>query len=270
LAAVTDFFFCIPVQSKRIGGDWSRVEAVLDRTLQSIYNQTDQDFTILVACHEIPDSRFADRENLHFLTVDHPAFRDAEIARADRNLKMRRCAAEIHQRGGGYMFGVDYDDLVSNRIVQYVREHDHPYGYYMPRGFEGDAVARVIWDLPAYERLGPAFYQCCGTCAIFRFSADDLPSSFEDTTPRTFDSFCSHHHVWKERSEELGRPLAPLPFPGTIYVADPGMQMSALTGERGPRMRLNMVLGHRRPMTDAQVIEFGLGEPPNEAQTPSS
>ena len=257
---MTDFFFCIPVQSKRIGGDFDRVEAVLNRTLRSIYNQTDQDFTILIACHEIPDTDFADRENLHFLTVDYPVFRDPELTRADRNLKMRRCAVEMHQRGGGYMFGVDYDDLVSNRIVQFVRENEHPYGYIMPVGFEGDAVSRVIWDLPGSKRIGPRFCQCCGTCAILRFSADDLPSSFDDTAPHTFDSFCSHHHIWEERSRDLGRPLAHLPFPGTIYVADPGMQMSALTGERGPRMRLNQLLGHRRPMTEAQVAEFGLGD----------
>jgi hypothetical protein len=257
---MTEFFFCIPLKSKRFGDDWERVESLLDRTLRSIFNQTNQDFTVLVACHEVPDSEFSGRENLHFLTLDHPIFRDSEIARADRNLKMRRCAIEIHQRGGGYMLGVDYDDLVSNRIVQYVRENEHPYGYLMPSGYEGEVETKMIWPLPASRRVGPSFDKCCGSCAVLRFSPEDLPSSFDDTTPHVFDSFCSNHQLWEQRSAELGRPLAPLPFPGAIYVVDSGMQMSRLIGDRGPRMRLNQMLGRRRPMTEAQLREFGLAE----------
>lgn len=260
LDAMTEFFFCIPLKSKRIGDDWERVEWLLDRTLRSIFNQTDQNFTVLIACHEIPDSEFADRENLHFLPLNFPVFRDSELARADRNLKMRRCAVEIHGRGGGYMLGVDYDDLVSNRIVQYVRENEHPYGYVMPTGFEGAAETKTMWPLPASRRLGPSFDKCSGTCAVLRFSPDDLPSSMDDVAPHTFDSFCSNHQLWETRSAALGRPLAPLPFPGAIYVIDSGMQMSRWTGDRGPRMRLNKIIGRQRPMTRAEIREFGLDE----------
>ena len=257
---MTGFFFCIPLKSKRIGDDWNRVETIFDRTLRSIYNQTDQDFTVLVACHEIPDTEFASRENLHFLTVDHPVFRDREIARADRNLKMRRCAVEMHRLGGGYMFGVDYDDLVSNRIVEYARDVDDPHGYIMSTGFEGLVETRMIRDFPVSKRIGPAFHKCCGTCAILRFSPDDLPASFDDTSPHVFDSFCSQHAQWQQRSEEMGRPLAPLPFPGAIYVVDTGIQLSRWANNRGPRMRLNEMLARLRPMSDAEVAEFGLGE----------
>ena len=257
---MTGFFFCIPLKSKRIGDDWSRVEEVFDRTLRSIFNQTDQDFTVLVACHETPETEFADKANLHFLTLDHPVFRDREIARADRNLKMRRCAVEVHRLGGGYMFGVDYDDLVSNRIVQYARQADHPFGYIMHTGFEGQVETKMLRNLPASERIGPAFHRCCGTCAILRFAPEDLPASFDDTSPHVFDSFCSQHAQWQERSAEMGRPLAPLPFPGAIYVVDTGIQLSRWANNRGPRMRVNEFIGRSRPMTAAELTEFGLGE----------
>lgn len=253
------FFFCIPLKSKRIGDDWVRVEEVFGRTLRSIFNQTDQDFTVLVACHEKPATEFADRDNLHFLTLDHPVFRDREIARADRNIKMRRCAVEVHRLGGGYMFGVDYDDLVSNRVVRHARETDHPHGYIMHSGFEGLVETRLLRDLPAKKRIGPAFNQCCGTCAILRFSPDDLPSSLDDTSPHVFDSFCSQHGQWQQRSEAMGRPLAPLPFPGAVYVVDTGIQLSRWAKNRGPRMRLNEFLSRPRPMSDAEIAEFGLG-----------
>ncbi len=255
---MTGFFFCIPLKSKRVGDDWVRVEQVLDRTLHSIFNQTDDNFTVFVACHDVPETSYSDRPNLRFLQLDHPVLRDPELMRADRNLKMRRCAAEVRREGGGYMFGVDYDDLVSNRIVQFVRNDQDPHGYLLTTGYEGAAETGTVWCLPAVNRLGPAFDKCCGTCAIFRFAPEDLPERHDDAGPHVFDRFCSNHAKWEERSLELGRPLSALPFRGAIYVVDSGMQISRWSGNRGPRMRLNEMLGRKRPMTAAERSEFGL------------
>lgn len=255
---MTDFFFSIPLKSMRVSDDWRRVEAVFNRTLKSIFNQTDQDFAVLVAYHEIPDHAFKDRDNIFFLPVAYPVFKDHELMFADRNLKERVLAAEIRRRGGGYMFTVDYDDLVSNRIVEHVHTDRNPHGYILHHGYECEFNRGVVRRLPGVPAIGPLFYEVCGTCAIIRFTPEDLPIDMDDTAPRVFDQFCSNHQLWEKRARALGRPLAPLPFPGVLYIVDTGMSLAQFSGMRGPRMRLNEILARERPISPKEMVEFGI------------
>ena len=47
-------YFVIPLMSRKAANDWEMVSMLFNRTLWSCYNQTDPDFKILIACHEIP------------------------------------------------------------------------------------------------------------------------------------------------------------------------------------------------------------------------
>ena len=45
-------YFGIPLRSKETSNNWDKVTEFFNRTLWSVYNQTDPDFRIIVACHD--------------------------------------------------------------------------------------------------------------------------------------------------------------------------------------------------------------------------
>ena len=65
-------YFGVTLRSRASAKNWNNVEKDFNRTLRSLYNQTDPDFRIIVACHDIPrlDGKYDDR--VEFLVTDIP------------------------------------------------------------------------------------------------------------------------------------------------------------------------------------------------------
>lgn len=209
--------FCIPLLSRRVASDWQMVTTLFNRTLWSCYNQTCPEFRIIVACHEIPklDKRYDDR--VEFIQVDAPIPRTQHEKMIDKGYKTHTCAMRLRELGGGYGMLVDADDLVSNRLAQYVHDMPDENGFYIKSGyvyFVGDSYMKKLDKFSS------------GTAFIVNYAVEDLPDAYPEVmTDNNNENEClmrKKHGSVAEECAKAGRPLRPLPFRAAVYVLGSG------------------------------------------------
>jgi hypothetical protein len=176
----------------------------------------------------------------------------------DKRSKKIMLAEEICRRGGGYLMLLDSDDLVSNRLAEFVMQRDNKRGYVVDQGYIYDAHLRRLTRVCDFDRI-------CGSSAILYLSPADCRDPQFSWREYVGDTW---HAEFRTTSADLGRPLEPLPFPAAIYVANNGENHSA--GARGMRANLRAkALGARElaferirkdePEVEAVILdEFGL------------
>ncbi len=251
-------YFGIPLRSKAASQNWDNVTKVFNRTLNSVYSQTDPDFKIYVACHDIPvlDRVYDDR--VRFLVSDQDTPKTKEEMLLDKGWKISMIAECIREEGGGYIMLVDSDDLVSNRIAEYVNSHPRCNGYLSKYGYvynEGSDYMQTVRNL----------HKLCGSCSIVYYSVDDLP----DQMPETFydDTLVDKwvirkaHCVIPDYLKEHGRELSTIPFPTTVYVRNTGDNHSMLGGnDFSWKRNLSFLLKPRISISGDKGKEFGFPE----------
>ena len=245
-------YFGIPLKARKVSADWDRVTELLDNTLRSIFNQSDPDFKVFVACHDVPEVRHRDDPRLEFLPVDFapPIFRDEQMV--DKHRKREVIGSRLRAEGGGYMMFVDADDLVSNRIAAYVHRDQAPRGYVITDGYELD-FAR--WRV----RIAPRFNYLSGTMAVVKWAPEELPETpLGQETSRLRDILNCPHPTWRRVFEERGRPLKALPFRGAMYVMNTTENWSDMMQHIGPRRRLIRYVTPTSRPSAAIVQEFAL------------
>lgn len=238
------FSFAIPLRSRATAHDWNRVCQLLNHTLLSVLQQDDPDFSVLLACHEAPDIPVVANPRVTVFLADSAIPTTFAEQMADKGRKTRICAAAHKARGGGYLMFLDADDMVSRKLVSYVRAHPPKFGYVITKGYYYDSKTGE------YHRLVP-FDKRCGSGAIFRFSVDDLPDDPNDPRETISDQFRSHMK-WREVAQRLGRRLEPLGFPGAVHVVETGENVSTYQ----PPSRRRGLGGARRNLVDALRTRF--------------
>ncbi len=63
----------------------------------------------------------------------------------------------VRKLGGGYVMMLDADDLVSNRLVEYVLNDKDPHGYIVEVGYAYDWKANLIAPIPGVWGGGGRF-----------------------------------------------------------------------------------------------------------------
>ena len=194
-----------------------------------------------------------------FLQAEHPKPRDRLEQMFDKRSKKIMLAEEICRRGGGYLMLLDSDDLVSNRLAEFVLQHDNERGYVVDEGFIYDAQLRRLTPASDFDRV-------CGSSVIpYLGSADcrDPQFAWREYVGDTW------HADFRTTSANIGRTLDPLPFPAVVYVTNNGENHS--TGAPGVRGYLRAkAIGARelaldrirkdRAEVEAEIVkEFGLG-----------
>ncbi len=248
-------FFGIPLRAKGASNDWDKVVRVFNRTLFSVYRQTDPDFMIFVACHDIPELYRQYDGRVKFLVSDQPVPTNSGEMMLDKGWKVSMIAQQIRQKGGGYTMMVDSDDLISNRIAEYVNKHPGENGFLGKYGYlynEGEDYVKKIW----------APHRICGSCSIVNYSVEDLPDRMPqnlwDDTLKEKWIVRKSHRVIPKYLEEHGRKLLTIPFPTTVYVRNTGDNHSMLSGsDLNLKRKAEMCL--RRKINTAGKInhEFG-------------
>jgi hypothetical protein len=253
------FVFAIPLRPRSTARNWNRVCQLLDHTLKSVLQQEDEEFSVLLACHEAPDIPAIADPRITILTTKHRVPTTFAEQMADKGKKKRVCTAAFKMLGGGYLMFLDADDMVSRKLVRSVRSHPTDDGYIITQGYHYDSKTQHYHRIPAFDKR-------CGSCAVFRFSVDDLPDHPDD--PRI--AFCDrygNHTEWREMARRLGRTLEPIGFPAAVHVVETNENASAIQPRPGTdgllRLRrrlieqLRMHLS-RRPVDDFFRSEFGL------------
>lgn len=246
-------YFGIPLRSKRAANDWEKVSMFFNRTLWSVYNQTDPDFRIIVACHEMPELTHQFDERVEFVQVDAPIPANKAEMMLDKGYKVHTIAMRIREYGGGFTMMVDADDIQSNRIAAYVNTHQDANGFVAHNGYYyhvGDS----------YIKKGHKFPN--GSSTIVKYSVDDLPSEYY---PQTTAGDDSNPHIIRKRHgdipricAQLGRPLQPLPFIASIYVRETGDNHSLMGKNESNWRVLEQKLMPRIYMKDALRKEFSI------------
>ena len=247
-------YFGVTLRSKAVAKNWQHVVEDFTRTLNSIYQQTDPDFRVIVACHELPELSREYDSRVEFLQTDVPTPKTPFEMMQDKGYKLSMIGKRIREYGGGYTMIVDADDLVSNRIAEYVNSHPNRHGFVSKYGYiynMGDTWVR--------KALQPD--QVCGSCLIVNYGIDDLPAEL----PSSPSDENGKHYIIRKAHPSIrpylhahGRPLDTIPFPTTVYIRCTGDNHSMLDGGRlGIKRRLEQAI-HRKLSLKKIADEFGL------------
>ena len=249
-------YFGIPLRSKASSKNWDNVTKVFNRTLKSVYSQTDPDFKIYVACHDIPvlDEKYDDR--VEFLISDKDTPKTKEEMMLDKGWKISMIAKRIREDGGGYIMLVDSDDLVSNRIAEYVNSHPRCNGYLSRYGY-------VYNDGADYMQKADNLHKLCGSCSIVYYAVEDLPDkmpdSFFDNSPVDQWVIRKAHCVIPDYLQEHGRELSTIPFPTTVYVRNTGDNHSMMDGnDFSWKRKIYLFLQSKIRISGERGREFGI------------
>ena len=199
--------FIIPIKSKTISSDWTNFLRLLNRCLNSVCNQSNTNFKVYIACHEIPETKFKDHPKVEFLQVDFlpPILEhkpsDRWLKEADKGKKLKVAAKYAEKSGASYIMTVDADDCISSKICEFIEknENNNIPGWYMKKGYlytEGKKYA--------YLNL-QNFNTVCGTCIIIK--------------PDLINLMYRENNWFNHKITNLndGLNLLPFTFPGTLY-----------------------------------------------------
>lgn len=245
-------YFGIPLRSRAASKDWRRTCAVFRQTLRSVCSQRCGEFRVIVACHEIPKGQYDERVEFIRSTTRTP--QTPEEMMMDKGYKMSLIADRIREYGGGYTMMVDSDDLVSDRIAGYVHDHPGENGFLSPWGY--------VWEMGSpWMKRTRSMHRICGSCSIVCYRPQDLPDhlpeDLEDDWFKDVYPIRMPHRDIPDQMAKLGRPLARMPFPTTVYVRSTGDNHSMLGGsDLGPKRKLLLALSPRIPITPRLRREF--------------
>ena len=79
--------YTISLKSKQVSVNWTHVCNLLERTLNSIYNQTDRDFKVVIVCHEKPDLELSYSNLIYYQVNFPPPVQSYDCMVLDRDLK---------------------------------------------------------------------------------------------------------------------------------------------------------------------------------------
>jgi hypothetical protein len=250
LFAVSELTCGVALMSKRVAADWPSVEKLLAVTLQSVFHQT-VPVRVIIACHEIPcidearDARVAIRQ----VDFDIPRFRwEMEI---DRMRKAEVLGAALRERGGGWMFLLDADDLVSRGLVKAILESGAK-AVVVKRGYRLDARTGQ------YQSLGKHWGKC-GSCAAVRWDPSELPVTPLADNPPLFHEYCdTRHYRLPQFFSGRGWSWKFLDPPLVAYVVDHGSNESDLLSTQSWKWRLYFKLQQRKQWTAELDQQFGV------------
>jgi hypothetical protein len=185
--------FIIPLRSFQVSKSWEKVSKLLERTLQSVCGQTGGDFRAIVVCHEKPEIQFS-----------HPGICYAEV---DFAVPSGNLASKDRDQARKMWVGL-------NGLAEFAANNPGKNGWYIKQGYEYPDGSEIVY----FRRKD--FHRKTGTSHIIKY---DLLQKFIDyeLNEITNRNFLFHQYI-VEIMSEMGHPLEPLSFPGSMYITENG------------------------------------------------
>ena len=169
--------FLIPIASPRRIKNWHVACSYFKQTLSSIFNSTDGNYCVVAAGHELPEFQLPKDPRFKFLSLDHPLpslERTYYLAAVQDKLIKLRAAWEyakstFHPK---YVMKLDWDDLVSSRLVEWLQNARGEPGYLIKHGWVWRSGSRYLIQRTEY------FDRHCGSCLIIRSDLADKTGPF--------------------------------------------------------------------------------------------
>ncbi|WP_457807667.1 alginate lyase family protein [Kushneria sp. EE4] len=244
------FVFGISLRARSTTNDWPLVCRNLERTLHNLARQSDKDFQVYIAVHDIPE---IDTQGLdvRFITVDFPvSFDEQGRPSNDKYRKKRVLGTHLHeqQMPAFYFMSLDADDLLHPDLVKTVRAGNSRTGYLIERGYMYDCSSQRIGRCNEHAKR---FWEQCGSCAVFYIETGDLPVNKDDT--QAYFSHLREHKKYPAVAREHGKELVSLEEYMGVYLINHGENhWSVYRGKEGTKERYV----DRNGVDDAEGIAF--------------
>jgi len=252
------FYFLIPLRSKESSKDWNIISKLFNNTITSVCNQIDPDFKIIIAYHDLPEIDNVCKKHLELIKVPYPSPENYDQQMLDKYYKKRFMMERVRAYGGGYVMFMDADDLISNRITEYINKDDNRQGYYINKGYEYNLDTSTL-------KIAPKFHKLCGSSYIIYYRKDELPHkaeflgySFKNDDREKKYLFDYSHNIWNSLACKQSKYLKPIPFKGAIYVINTGDNHSQLTGNVSNKRKIFRKLTLGRNVNQKIGQEFSL------------
>lgn len=210
--------FTIALKSKQVSRNWKYTCSLLERTLHSIYNQTNKDFKVIIVCHEKPTLSSSYPDIIYYQVNFPPPEKSYHQMVLDRDLKEilgRKVAKSLES---DYIMVVDSDDCISKEICSYIQQKPNKHSedvdvFFADKGYMFYEESRKV-----VPKSG--LYHCCGSTVALKTELCDVPDSWEYRDLVGFKEsgkFFSHGDLathWQSKGKKLTR----FPFKSCIYV----------------------------------------------------
>lgn len=240
--------FIIPLKSKQASKSWSRVSELIQRTLQSVCNQTCEHFRVIVVCNDLPEVKFQ-HPSIEYIEVNFSLIKEDNrivVGLTDKGRKILRGITEAQKFNPSHIMAVDADDCVSRRLAQFVKDNPNNFGWYFHQGYKYLEGENYIY----FKRSD--FYTLSGTAHILNYHCLEIPENPEYNRGYGYYKFYLDHSKIPAKMKNKGFPMQPLPFSGGIYNLGTSENMSG--NERF--LKFNWL--NRRSLTKKVQEEFNL------------
>lgn len=240
--------FCIPLRSKEVSKDWNKVSLLFNRTLESVYNQTNPNFKVFVACHQIPDLNKPYDDRVQFIIMNTKIPITYLDMMWDKDTKIYACqkAARnylIEQKlEGCYFMNVDSDDLISNKIADFVANKAKKLIYTSRYGY-------IYFEGNTYLKKARRLERTCGSCFVIYLVINQLPYNDEGYLLNNVDKcpFTPHHSDIYHKLVKIKKwSHGYIPFATTIYIVNDVNVSNFANHQVGRNRRLEYKLEIRR------------------------
>lgn len=146
--------------------NYRHVLELLNATLLSLANQTNENYRVYIGCNVDPDLEF-DTSKVRFCTIDCPIPNSRKEVLLDKGVKRAYAIQTANNEiNPDYFFLLDADDLVSNDCVEYLHQQywsKSPGGYWLEKGYLLDMNNRKVQEKYGFNRY-------CGSSLILSAS----------------------------------------------------------------------------------------------------
>jgi hypothetical protein len=154
--------FIIPLKSPKASKSWELTCAFFERTLRSICGQTCSDFHVVVVCNEKPIINFH-TPFVEYIEVDLPVPSAEWLMREkDKAQKLAIGLERSKHLSPSHVMVVDADDLISNKIAEFVKRNSEQTGWHFNKGYIHEYTNNYLYY------LRKEFGEYCGSSVIIK------------------------------------------------------------------------------------------------------
>jgi hypothetical protein len=258
------FAFCIPLIARENAHNWTRVVENLQGTLQSMLNQLDPEFLIFIASNdalEIPE--ISDPRVTVFPMPPDRLVGKAEFnyfaGNSDATLKRQFLTEKAREAQCKFVMYCDADDLVSSKIVQFVKKTNHSVGYAVCKGYVMDGETGLCVHCPSEAAPVKSFDTFCGTSIIITLS-----DNFTGEIEKPLELLITRGHLEVRTGLiDIGQPMFDIVHPSVIYLTNHGANISDLQSNKKiyrdfAAQVSDNVQGRGQPLSRELLMEYGM------------
>jgi len=217
----------IPFRPKSESANWALDVLLLKRTLVTILRQTGNDYHVYVLYTDFPDTNlvhdcltfskfpfvsFSIRELNDYESLLSRHYDDVYFRRhLDKSRKIMWGCKLAKEAGYHYIMNVDSDDLISNRLLPFILQHENEVdGWYIPGGYVHE------YDKKYLLKIKSSMHLLNGSTHVVNVSLIKVPN-MESKEWTEINFFTDHGYLKKRVQIELGGQLIPIPFKAVVY-----------------------------------------------------